>query len=352
MLCPHASINCAGLTAGGGGTGISNPSVAGILLGSYAGGSWQQLATSSLGISTSNVTEGTNLFYTDTRVNSYIHGSSTIPKTYTTNTFSGANTFNSTFTLGTLNGPLQAVNGLVSASSTLSIIYGGTGTSTAPSYGNVLVGNARGGYDLTATSSLGIPTAFSALTDTFAYAGRGGQLVQVNYGATALTSLATSTLGIAISDTTGTLAVNRGGTGQASFGKGDTLSILQVVENPGWLIPYISCVLVGVGLIVHFTVSLRRSFRRREAARLAQAGMTASADAFEHAGGFLAAKRPANLRPARANVHIRNSAVAARRRQKLLRLGKSLRENRARQPLRHTVVNFNRLVERFVRHDI
>jgi len=49
---------------------------------------------------------------------------------------------------------------------------------------------------------------------------------------------------------------------QASFGKGDTLSILQVVENPGWLLPYISCVLVTLGLIVHFAISLRRGFRR------------------------------------------------------------------------------------------
>ena len=39
---------------------------------------------------------------------------------------------------------------------------------------------------------------------------------------------------------------------QASFGKGDTVSILQVVRNPGWLIPYISCVLVSLGLLVHF----------------------------------------------------------------------------------------------------
>ncbi len=62
---------------------------------------------------------------------------------------------------------------------------------------------------------------------------------------------------------------------QASFGKGDTLSILQVVENPGWLIPYISCVLVAVGLIVHFTVSLRKSSRRREAARLVQSAQEA-----------------------------------------------------------------------------
>jgi hypothetical protein len=45
---------------------------------------------------------------------------------------------------------------------------------------------------------------------------------------------------------------------QASFGKGDTLSILQVVGNPGWLLPYISCVLVALGLLFHFGLSLRR----------------------------------------------------------------------------------------------
>jgi hypothetical protein len=58
---------------------------------------------------------------------------------------------------------------------------------------------------------------------------------------------------------------------QASFGKGDTLSILQVVENPGWLLPYVSCVLVALGLIIHFGVSLRRAARRREAAQQAPA---------------------------------------------------------------------------------
>jgi hypothetical protein len=52
---------------------------------------------------------------------------------------------------------------------------------------------------------------------------------------------------------------------QASFGKGDTLSVLQVVENPGWLLPYISCVLVGLGLVIHFAIALRLSLRRRAA---------------------------------------------------------------------------------------
>lgn len=39
---------------------------------------------------------------------------------------------------------------------------------------------------------------------------------------------------------------------QASYGKQDTLSILQVVENPGWLFPYISCFIMTFGLIIHF----------------------------------------------------------------------------------------------------
>jgi hypothetical protein len=51
---------------------------------------------------------------------------------------------------------------------------------------------------------------------------------------------------------------------QASFGKGDTLSILNVVSNPGWLLPYISCVLITLGLLVHFGITLRRSIRRRQ----------------------------------------------------------------------------------------
>ena len=51
---------------------------------------------------------------------------------------------------------------------------------------------------------------------------------------------------------------------QASFGKNDTLSVLSVVENPGWLLPYVSCVLVSLGLLVHFTIVLRRSIQRRQ----------------------------------------------------------------------------------------
>jgi len=50
---------------------------------------------------------------------------------------------------------------------------------------------------------------------------------------------------------------------QSSFGKNDTLSIFQVVQNPGWVIPYLSCVLVTLGLLIHFALVLRRSQSRR-----------------------------------------------------------------------------------------
>jgi hypothetical protein len=43
-------------------------------------------------------------------------------------------------------------------------------------------------------------------------------------------------------------------------GKG---SVLQVVRNPGWLIPYISCVLVALGLMIHFGLHLAAFLRRR-----------------------------------------------------------------------------------------
>lgn len=54
---------------------------------------------------------------------------------------------------------------------------------------------------------------------------------------------------------------------QASFGKNDTLSILQVVENPGWLLPYVSTVLVTLGLLFHFAVAFRRGTRRPESSQ-------------------------------------------------------------------------------------
>ncbi|MCX8157254.1 MAG: cytochrome c biogenesis protein ResB [Verrucomicrobiae bacterium] len=44
---------------------------------------------------------------------------------------------------------------------------------------------------------------------------------------------------------------------QGSYDPNDPrVSILQVVRNPGWLTPYIACLLVGIGLTLHFILTL------------------------------------------------------------------------------------------------
>src|SRR5687768_12452666 len=63
------------------------------------------------------------------------------------------------------------------------------------------------------------------------------------------------------------------------------------------------------------------------------------------AGGFLAAERAADLRAARADVDVGDAAVRARRREELLGLAHVAGEDRARQALRHVVVDVDGLVE-------
>jgi len=43
---------------------------------------------------------------------------------------------------------------------------------------------------------------------------------------------------------------------QASFKPDNSGTVLQVVRNPGWLIPYIACIMVGGGLLLHFLTKL------------------------------------------------------------------------------------------------
>ena len=72
---------------------------------------------------------------------------------------------------------------------------------------------------------------------------------------------------------------------QSSFGntkEGKNLSVLQVVRNPGWLLPYISVSIMSLGLVWHFGYSLLRFLRGRAAkaaAVLALGFLTATADA-------------------------------------------------------------------------
>jgi hypothetical protein len=54
---------------------------------------------------------------------------------------------------------------------------------------------------------------------------------------------------------------------QTEFLPGDKGTVLQVVKNPGWLMPYISCGLVAAGMLIHFGLHLIGflSLRRRVA---------------------------------------------------------------------------------------
>lgn len=54
---------------------------------------------------------------------------------------------------------------------------------------------------------------------------------------------------------------------QASFEPGrDDVTILQVVKNPTWLTPYVSVIIIGLGLTIHFLMHLVRFASRRKKA--------------------------------------------------------------------------------------
>jgi hypothetical protein len=50
---------------------------------------------------------------------------------------------------------------------------------------------------------------------------------------------------------------------QTGFLPGDRGTVLQVVRNPGWLMPYFSCILVALGMAVHFGLHLAGFLQRR-----------------------------------------------------------------------------------------
>ena len=53
---------------------------------------------------------------------------------------------------------------------------------------------------------------------------------------------------------------------QAGFENNDRTSILQVVRNPNWILPYIACLMMGLGLLIQFSIHLVSFSRKRSAA--------------------------------------------------------------------------------------
>ena len=50
---------------------------------------------------------------------------------------------------------------------------------------------------------------------------------------------------------------------QASFANDDRTSIFQVVRNPGWILPYVSVLLLGVGMLVQFGMHFFKFLKKR-----------------------------------------------------------------------------------------
>jgi hypothetical protein len=46
--------------------------------------------------------------------------------------------------------------------------------------------------------------------------------------------------------------------------QGDRITVLQVVRNAGWMVPYVSSMVVAVGLLMHFGLHLAAFLRKRE----------------------------------------------------------------------------------------
>ena len=82
---------------------------------------------------------------------------------------------------------------------------------------------------------------------------------------------------------------------QASFANNDTTTILQVVRNPVWVLPYLASALVCAGLAMHFGLSLARHL----------AGRKETGQAAAQAGA------PSKPRPAHSSFVIRHSHLVA-----------------------------------------
>jgi len=50
---------------------------------------------------------------------------------------------------------------------------------------------------------------------------------------------------------------------QQSFAQDESGTVLQVVKNPGWMIPYLCCVIVGIGMLFQFCLTLIRFSNRK-----------------------------------------------------------------------------------------
>jgi ABC-type transport system involved in cytochrome c biogenesis permease subunit len=68
---------------------------------------------------------------------------------------------------------------------------------------------------------------------------------------------------------------------QKSFTPDDRATVLQVVSNPSWLMPYISCAMMALGLVLQFSLHLAAFFGRRRRVAAAAPGPEPSLPLFQ-----------------------------------------------------------------------
>jgi hypothetical protein len=234
------SVGDGQLLFGGIGGGSANlvalaTSTGGFLTNSYTTGRPAWVATSTLNLDTSVLTTGTlgvsrggtgQSTFTSSQL-LYGNGTNGLTSVATT-TFAVSGPFVTSGTLGALVG-----------GSNSTVTYTGLATTSQPSSSNILVSNGGAGVYGVATTTFTPSAEFTTTgtigalvggaNSTLALATNGVALTKLaqigantilgnSTGATGnVTAFATSTLGIALSDTTGILGVSRGGTGQSTF---------------------------------------------------------------------------------------------------------------------------------------
>ena len=57
---------------------------------------------------------------------------------------------------------------------------------------------------------------------------------------------------------------------QAGFQPDEKTTILQVVKNPGWIMPYVACIIGALGMMIHFGIKLSEFIRKKSKARAAE----------------------------------------------------------------------------------
>jgi hypothetical protein len=176
------------LTAPNGGTGLSSVSPAGVLVGNYAGTGYQQLATSSLGLLTTNVAEGSNLYYTLSRFAGALAGTTTDALTQgSTNKYYSSLLFASDLA-GTTTDALHegAANLYFTNNRVASVIAGTTTNALAEGSTNKYYTDARVGSFLAATTTLPNLTTLANLASvgTITSGTWNGSILGVPYGGT------------------------------------------------------------------------------------------------------------------------------------------------------------------------